>query len=284
MYAIKKLVISAHKGSYKSMMRELKTIYKIKHRNLVKLKEFWLRSDDGFILYDYMDKGSLHDVLHVIQPAPVLDWCVRYEIALGTAHGLAYLHDDCRPAIIHRDIKPSNILLDKDMVPHISDFGIAKLMDQPSAPQTTGIVGTVGYMAPELAFSTKSSMESDVYSYGVVLLELLTRKTAVDPSFPDNTDIVGWVSAALNGTDKIEAVCDPDLMEEVYGTVEMEEVRKVLSLALRCAAREASQRPPMAAVVKELTDTRPAAGAGGRSLFKKQGKQGPGSQSHSSSY
>ncbi|CAO2202037.1 unnamed protein product [Urochloa humidicola] len=283
-YAIKKLVITAHKGSYKSMMRELKTIYKIKHRNLVKLKEFWMRSDNGFILYDYMDKGSLHDVLHVIQPAPVLDWCVRYEIALGTAHGLAYLHDDCRPAIIHRDIKPSNILLDKDMVPHISDFGIAKLMDQPSASQTTGIVGTVGYMAPELAFSTKSSMESDVYSYGVVLLELLTRKLAVDPSFPDNTDIVGWVSTALNGTDKIEAVCDPDLMEEVYGTVEMEEVRKVLSLALRCTAREASHRPSMAAVVKELTDARPVATAAGRSLSKKQGKVGPGSQSHSSSY
>jgi len=246
-----------------------------------------LRSGDVYaikklvILYDFMDKGSLHDVLHVIQPAPVLDWCVRYEIALGTAHGLAYLHDDCRPPIIHRDIKPSNILLDKDMVPHISDFGIAKLMDQPSAPQTTGIVGTVGYMAPELAFSTKSSMESDVYSYGVVLLELLTRKTAVDPSFPDSTDIVGWVSSALSGTDKIEAICDPALMEEVYGTVEMEEVRKVLSLALRCAAREASQRPSMAAVVKELTDVRPAAG---RSLSKKQGKPGPGSQSHSSSY
>ncbi|CAO2172977.1 unnamed protein product [Urochloa humidicola] len=102
-------------------------------------------------------------------------------------------------------------------------------------------------------------MESDVYSYGVVLLELLTRKLAVDSSFPDNTDIVSWVSAALNGTDKIEAVCDPDLMEELYGTVEMEEMRKVLSLALRCAAREASLRPSMAAVVKELTDARPVA-------------------------
>jgi len=112
----------------------------------------------------------------------------------------------------------------------------------------------------ELAFSTKSSMESDVYSYGVVLLELLTRRTAVDPSFPDSTDIVGWVSSALNGTDKIEAVCDPALMEEVFGTVEMEEVRKVLSVALRCAAREASQRPSMAAVVKELTGVRPATG------------------------
>jgi len=148
-YAIKKLVISAHKGSYKSMVRELKTLGKIKHRNLIKLKEFWFRRDNGFILYDFMEKGSLHDVLHVIQPAPTLDWCVRYDIALGTAHGLAYLHDDCRPAIIHRDIKPCNILLDKDMVPHISDFGIAKLMDQPStASQTTGIVGTIGYMAP----------------------------------------------------------------------------------------------------------------------------------------
>nr|CAB3481103.1 unnamed protein product [Digitaria exilis] len=135
----------------------------------------------------------------------------------------------------------------------------------------------------ELAFSTKSSKESDVYSYGVVLLELLTRKMAVDPSFPNDMDIVGWVSSALNGTDKIEAVCDPDLMEEVYGTVEMEEVSKVLALALRCAAREASQRPSMAAVVKELTDARPPAGAG-RSLSKKQGKAGPGSQSQSSSY
>ncbi|AQK51873.1 Putative leucine-rich repeat receptor-like protein kinase family protein [Zea mays] len=282
-YAIKKLVISAHKGSYKSMVGELKTLGKIKHRNLIKLKESWLRNDNGFILYDFMEKGSLHDVLHVVQPAPALDWCVRYDIALGTAHGLAYLHDDCRPAIIHRDIKPSNILLDKDMVPHISDFGIAKLLEQPStAPQTTGVVGTIGYMAPELAFSTKSSMESDVYSYGVVLLELLTRRAAVDPSFPDGTDIVSWASSALNGTDKIEAVCDPALMEEVFGTVEMEEVSKVLSVALRCAAREASQRPSMTAVVKELTDARPATG-GGRSLSKsKQGK--PGSQSNSSAY
>ncbi|KAB8108705.1 hypothetical protein EE612_044598 [Oryza sativa] len=260
-YAVKKLAISAQKGSYKSMMRELKTLGKIKHRNLIKLKEFWLRSEYGFMLYVYMEQGSLQDVLHGIQPPPSLDWSVRYTIALGTAHGLAYLHDDCQPAIIHRDIKPSNILLNGDMVPHIADFGIAKLMDQSSsAPQTTGVIGTFGYMAPELAFSTRSSIESDVYSYGVILLELLTKKQAVDPSFPDNMDIVGWVTATLNGTDQIELVCDSTLMEEVYGTVEIEEVSKVLSLALRCAAKEASRRPPMADVVKELTDVRKSAG------------------------
>uniref|UniRef100_A0A0A9F040 Protein kinase domain-containing protein n=1 Tax=Arundo donax TaxID=35708 RepID=A0A0A9F040_ARUDO len=134
-------------------------------------------------------------------------------------------------------------------------------------------------MAPELAFSTRSSIQSDVYSYGVVLLELLTRKTAVDPSFPDNMDIVSWVSSTLNGTDQIEAVCDPELMDEVFGTVEMEEVQKVLSVALRCAAKEASQRPSMGDVVKELTDARPAAGAGGSVSLSKKGK--PGSQSSS---
>ncbi|TVU06256.1 hypothetical protein EJB05_49458 [Eragrostis curvula] len=308
-YAIKKLAISAHKGLYKSLVRELKTLGKIRHRNLVKLKEFWLRGNYGFILYDFMEKGSLHDVVHVIQPAPALDWCVRYDIALGIAHGLAYLHDDCRPAIVHRDIKPSNILLDKDMVAHISDFGIAKLMDQStSAPQTTGIVGTIGYMAPgaslaavpskkvsmnfrirtgylmavlchaELAFSTRSSIQSDVYSYGVVVLELLTRKMAVDPSFPNNLDIVSWVSFMLNGTDKIEAVCDPDLMEEIFGTVEMEQVRKVLSVAIRCAAKEASQRPSMVDVVKELTDVRPIRVAEALSMSKQDNH---GSQSSS---
>ncbi|KAG8087507.1 hypothetical protein GUJ93_ZPchr0010g8231 [Zizania palustris] len=243
------------------MIRELKTLGEIRHRNLIKLKEFWVRSEYGFMLYVYMEQGSLYDVLHGIQPPPSLDWSTRYNISLGTAHGLAYLHDDCRPAIIHRDIKPNNILLNKDMVPHISDFGIAKFMDQSSvAPQTTGVIGTIGYMAPELAFSTRSSTQSDVYSYGIVLLELLTRKMAVDPSFPDNMDIVSWVTSTLNGTDQIEVVCDPALMEEVYGTVEMEGVSKVLSLALRCAAKEAGQRPAMADVVKELTDARPAAG------------------------
>ncbi|XP_052165714.1 receptor-like protein kinase [Oryza glaberrima] len=261
-YAVKKLVHAAHKGSNASMIRELRTLGQIRHRNLIRLNEFLFKHEYGLILYDFMENGSLYDVLHGTEPTPTLDWSIRYSIALGTAHGLAYLHNDCHPAIIHRDIKPKNILLDNDMVPHISDFGIAKLMDQyPAALQTTGIVGTIGYMAPEMAFSTKATTEFDVYSYGVVLLELITRKMAVDSSFPGNMDIVSWVSSKLNETNQIETICDPALITEVYGTHEMEEVRKLLSLALRCTAKEASQRPSMAVVVKELTDARHVAGS-----------------------
>lgn len=112
-----------------------------------------------------------------------------------------------------------------------------------------------------MAFSTRSTIEFDVYSYGVVLLELITRKMAVDPSFPDNLDIVNWVSSTLNGSNGIETVCDPALMHEVRGTGELEEVRNVLSLALRCTAKEASQRPSMMDVVKELTDARHGVGS-----------------------
>ena len=115
------------------------------------------------------------------------------------------------------------------------------------------------WFVAELAFSTRNGTETDVYSYGVVLLELITGKMAVDSSFPENMDIVSWVPHALNGTDQIGVVCDPGIMDEVYDTAEMEEVRKVLSLALRCAAKEAGRRPSMVDVVKALTDARSGA-------------------------
>jgi serine/threonine protein kinase len=130
----------------------------------------------------------------------------------------------------------------------------------------------------ELAFSTRSSVQSDVYSYGIMVLELITRTRAVGPQFPDNMDIVNWVSSTLNGSDQIEAVCDPDLMEEVFGTVEMEQVRKVLTVALRCTTKEPSQRPPMVEVEKELMDARPTRGA---EPFSKSKQDKLGSQSSS---
>ncbi|XP_042473791.1 receptor-like protein kinase isoform X1 [Zingiber officinale] len=251
-YAVKKIVFPHQKRSNQSMIREIQTLGKIRHRNLVKLEKFWFECGYGLILYEYMAKGSLHDVLHEIKPTPVLEWKVRYKIALGIAQGLDYLHNDCSPAIIHHDIKPKNILLDANMEPHISDFGIAKL-DQDSTQSAT-IMGTLGYIAPETAYTTRRSKELDVYSYGVVLLELITRKMAIDPSFSENMDIVGWVTSSLDGSGKIEAVMDEDLTNEVTGSSEIKEVNKVLSLTMRCVAREASRRPSMRNVVRELLD------------------------------
>lgn len=147
--AIKKLEFANEEGQSKSMRRELETIGKIKHRNLVRLNNFWLRKEYGLILYNFMENGSLHDVLHERNPAPVITWSVRYNIAVGIAHGLAYLHYDCDPTIVHRDIKPKNILLDADMEPHIADFGIAKFLDQSfSSTQSIAVPGTIGYIAP----------------------------------------------------------------------------------------------------------------------------------------
>ncbi|KAK9130190.1 hypothetical protein Sjap_010677 [Stephania japonica] len=256
LYAVKKLVFASRKGASASMVREIETIGQIRHRNLVRLEHFWLRKDRGLILYNYMENGSLHDVLHETNP-PLLKWEVRYRIALGTAQGMAYLHNDCNPTIVHRDIKPKNILLDSEMEPHISDFGIAKLMDQPSASTNSiSIMGTIGYMAPEAAFTTMKSKESDVYSYGVVLLELITRKQALDHTFPDDMDIVGWVRSSWHDMEDIAAVVDPELVEEFIDSSTMEEVIDVLSLALHCTSKEPSKRPSMRDVVKLLTDAK----------------------------
>ncbi|KAL6996154.1 hypothetical protein U1Q18_006292 [Sarracenia purpurea var. burkii] len=254
-YAVKKLVFAGLKGGSTSMVQELQTVGKVRHRNLIRLEDFWLRKDYGLILYDYMPNGSLHDVLHDLKPPPTLDWNFRYKIALGIAQGLAYLHHDCDPAIVHRDIKPMNILLDSDMEPHISDFGIAKLLDHSSASTPSSMVpGTIGYIAPENAFTTRKSKESDVYSYGVVLLELITRKKVLDPSFSEEMDIVGWVRSAWNNTEEIEMIVDPSLMDEFLDSSVMEQVIDVLIVALRCTEHEPSKRPTMREVVKRLVD------------------------------
>ncbi|XP_031480275.1 receptor-like protein kinase isoform X3 [Nymphaea colorata] len=251
-YVVKKIDFKGRKGPNKSMMKEIQTLGSIKHRNLLKLENFWFRDSHGLILYDFMENGSLHDVLHEVRPPPLLEWNVRYRIALGIAQGLAYLHHDCNPAIIHRDIKPKNVLLDSEMEPHISDFGIAKLMKLSSTgPPSSSVVGTPGYMAPEMAFSTLKSKESDVYSYGVLLLELLTRKKALDPSFGEEMDIVGWVNATLISSNK---VIDPCLTAEFLDSSIKEEVSKVLLIAMRCTAKDPSGRPTMRGVVKRVLD------------------------------
>ncbi|PPD85210.1 hypothetical protein GOBAR_DD17870 [Gossypium barbadense] len=263
-FAVKKINVAKHKGGNRSMVREIETIGKVKHRNLVRLEDFWLRKDYGLLLYRYMQNGSLHDVLHnnndhTTNEAQILKWSARYRIALGTAHGLEYLHYDCDPGIVHRDIKPENILLDSDMEPHISDFGSAKLLDESVASEPSMVVaGTVGYIAPENAFRTTWSKEADVYSYGVVLLELITGKRALDPSFMGETDIVGWVRSILSGEIETEIgrIVDSWIVDELVEWEVREQVIDLVLVALRCTEKEPSRRPAMRDVVRQLLNTK----------------------------
>lgn len=255
-FAVKKLAFAASKGKNLSMVREIRTLGQIRHRNLVKLENFWLRKDYGLILYTYMPNGSLYDVLHEKKPPPSLEWNVRYKIAVGIAHGLAYLHYDCDPPIVHRDIKPNNILLDSDMEPHIADFGIAKLLDQSSTSiPSLSVLGTIGYIAPENAYTTASTRECDVYSYGVVLLELITRKKVADHSFMEGTDLVGWVRSVWTETGEINQIVDSSLVDEFLDTNIMENVTKVLMVALRCTEQDPHKRSTMTDVTKQLSDS-----------------------------
>ncbi|XP_045830975.1 receptor-like protein kinase [Trifolium pratense] len=209
-----------------------------------------------------MKNGSLHDILHEKKPPPPLTWNVRCKIAVGIAQGLLYLHYDCVPRIVHRDIKPKNILVDDNMEPIIADFGTAlckKVFEDSNSHSTirkmlsSHVVGTPGYIAPENAYDIVPGRKSDVYSYGVVLLELLTRKKLLVPSLNDeaeDTPLVIWARSVWMETGKIEKIVDPYLASEFSSSVAIaKQVAAVLSLAFRCIEKDPGKRPNMKGVI-----------------------------------
>ncbi|KAL2237218.1 UNVERIFIED_CONTAM: LRR receptor-like serine/threonine-protein kinase ER1 [Sesamum indicum] len=173
-----------------------------------------------------------------------LDWETRLGIALGSAQGLAYLHHDCSPRIIHRDVKSSNILLDKDYEAHLTDFGIAKSLCPSKTHTSTYIMGTIGYIDPEYARTSRLTEKSDVYSYGIVLLELLTGRKAVDNE--SNLHHLILTKAASNA---VMDTVDPEILETCK---DLGEVKKVFQLALLCTKRQPLDRPTMHEVVRVL--------------------------------
>ncbi|MED6109976.1 hypothetical protein PIB30_038591 [Stylosanthes scabra] len=240
------------------MKREIETLCMTRHRNLVKILGYALAKDYGVMFTEYMENGSLHHILHKKIPPPELSWNDRLKIADGVAHGLKYVHYDCDPPIVHRDIKPQNILLDADMEPHISDFGIANIRnlaedsytrsDFPWQKLSVHIAGTAGYMAPECAYATVPSRSFDVYSYGVVLLELITRKSVL---VDGKEHIVSWVRSIWDDeTNKIDKIVDSYLAAEFPDSAVLKkQVTAVLLLALRCTERDQRNRPTMIDVV-----------------------------------
>ncbi|THU74074.1 hypothetical protein C4D60_Mb04t29510 [Musa balbisiana] len=178
-----------------------------------------------------------------------LNWNARMKIALGSARGLAYLHHDCTPRIVHRDIKSSNILLDRSLEPHVSDFGLAKLLVDDDAHVTTVVAGTFGYLAPEYLQNGHATEKSDVYSFGVLLLELVTGKRPTDPAFVRRgLNIVGWLNT-LEEENRLEEIVD-----EKCGNVDVEAVEAILDIAAMCTDANPDERPSMSRVLQMLEE------------------------------
>ncbi|QCE16351.1 signaling protein [Vigna unguiculata] len=241
--AIKKLY-SHYPQCLKEFETELETVGSIKHRNLVSLQGYSLSPFGNLLFYDYMENGSLWDLLHGPTKKKKLDWNVRLKIALGSAQGLAYLHHDCCPRIIHRDVKSSNILLDKDLEPHLTDFGIAKSLCPSKSHTSTYIMGTIGYIDPEYARTSRLTEKSDVYSYGIVLLELLTGRKAVE-----NESNLHHLILSKTANDAVMETVDPDISATCK---DMGAVKKVFQLALLCTKKQPVDRPTMHEVTRVL--------------------------------
>uniref|UniRef100_A0A1D1YMG0 non-specific serine/threonine protein kinase n=1 Tax=Anthurium amnicola TaxID=1678845 RepID=A0A1D1YMG0_9ARAE len=190
--AVKQLKVGGGQGE-REFRAEVEIISRIHHRHLVSLVGCCISERQRLLVYDYVPNNTLHYHLHGAD-RPVMDWARRLKVALGAARGLAYLHEDCHPRVIHRDIKSSNILLDCNFEAQVSDFGLAKLAMDAYTHVTTRVMGTFGYLAPEYASSGKLTSKSDIFSFGVVILELVTGRKPVDPSQPlGDESLVEWV-------------------------------------------------------------------------------------------
>ncbi|KAG0466209.1 hypothetical protein HPP92_017789 [Vanilla planifolia] len=232
-----------------ALERELPTLGSIKHINLVNLRAYCRLPSAKLLIYDFMALGSLDHYLHEQgQEEQPLNWNARMKIALGSARGLAYLHHDCSPAIVHRDFKSSNVLLDQSLEPHISDFGLAKLLVDDDSHVTTVVAGTFGYLAPEYLHNGRATEKSDVYSFGVLLLELVTGMRPTDSTFlRKGLNIVGWMNTLSDV--KLE-----DILDVRCGDVEAEAVEAILDIATMCTEADPDERPTMSRVLQMLEE------------------------------
>lgn len=231
---------------------ETNILRKIKHKNILKLYSCLTRGDLSYLVFEYMPNGNLHEALHREAKGWIseLNWTRRYNIALGAAKGIMYLHHDCSPAIIHCDIKSTNILLDDEYEAKIADFGISKMS---ADSYYSCFAGTHGYMAPELAYTLKVTEKSDVYSYGVVLLELLTGRIPIESQFGEGKDIVYWVSV------HVDAQNFEEIFDSRLSSSSLDDMIKVLKVAMLCTTKLPTVRPTMREVVAMLVHAYPCA-------------------------
>ncbi|PSS13605.1 Cysteine-rich receptor-like protein kinase [Actinidia chinensis var. chinensis] len=225
---------------------EVNLISEIHHKNLVKLLGCSITGPESLLVYEFIPNQSLNDHLFGRNKAQLLSWEARYNIILGTAEGLAYLHEESKLRIIHRDIKLSNVLLEDDFTPKIADFGLARLFPEDKTHISTAIAGTLGYMAPEYVVRGKLTEKADVYSFGVLVIEVVSGKK--NNSFSQNSHSILQMVWTLYGTGKLCEAVDSTL----EGKFPEEAANILLQIGLLCVQASAELRPSMSVVVKML--------------------------------
>ncbi|XP_010691022.2 L-type lectin-domain containing receptor kinase S.4 [Beta vulgaris subsp. vulgaris] len=244
--AVKRVSHESRQG-LQEFVAEIATIGKLRHRNLVQLLGWCRRKGDLILVYDYMPNGSLDKYLFN-EPVMVLRWDQRFNIIKGVASGLLYLHEEWEQTVIHRDVKAGNVLLDADFNGKLGDFGLAKLYEHGTDPGTTRVVGTLGYLAPELTRTGKPTTSSDVFGFGALLLELACGRRPIEPkASPEELFLVDWVWDRWK-EGAILDVMDPKLNGD-YNEIE---AAIVLKLGIMCSAETADSRPSMRQVSRFL--------------------------------
>eukprot|EP01018_Ginkgo_biloba_P011501 Gb_23874 [translate_table: standard] len=254
--AIKRLTWGSRQGN-KEFLNETNLISRVQHRNLVKLLGCCVEGSERLLVYEYLSNKSLDKILFVNEISvsgkadpkrrSLLDWEVRHEIILGTARGLAYLHEESEIRIIHRDIKASNLLLDDKLKPKIADFGLAKFIAEDLSHVSTRVAGTLGYMAPEYALHGQLTEKADIFSFGVLVLEIVSGRKNQELT----EDMQFLVERAWRAyeSDKLLAIIDAEL----ENSCSLEAARRVIHIGLLCTQASASLRPAMSRVVHMLT-------------------------------
>lgn len=244
--AVKQLSVASHHGRTQ-FVTEISTISAVQHWNLVKLYGCCIEGSRKLLVYEYLENNSLDQSLFGKKKL-LLDWPTRFNICLGTAKGLAYLHEESRPRIVHRDVKASNILLDAELCPKISDFGLAKLYDDKKTHISTRVAGTIGYLAPEYAMRGHLTSKADVFGYGVVCLEIVSGRPNYDDSLdPENKFVLQQAWSLYESNQSLELV-DPTLT-----AFDKEEAARIIGVALLCVQASPSLRPPMSRVIAMLS-------------------------------
>ncbi|KAJ3690158.1 hypothetical protein LUZ61_019322 [Rhynchospora tenuis] len=248
--AVKRLATFETSRARDDFDSEVKLISNVHHRNLVRLLGCSSKGNNLLLVYEYMANSSLDKFLFG-EKRGALSWKQRLDIMIGVARGLTYLHQEFHVCIIHRDIKSSNILLDDDFQPKIADFGLARLMPRDLSHLSTQFAGTLGYTAPEYAIQGNLSEKVDVYSYGVVVLEIISGRRSNEVKIEQSTQYLLERAWALYETDELMALVDESLNPEEY---DEEEVKRIIKIALMCTQSTVAARPTMSGVFVLLTN------------------------------